>query len=117
MLRSDIGKLQQKMNWANISRRRRLNGIRKRGRQEIMREWMIYLRHKRGLTLGMAASRANCSQTLLTMLEYDDHITHPVCAARIAAVYGMDVSQYNQIVSKERREGKLPPPPPLPRSR
>lgn len=81
-----------------------------------MRQWMINMRIKKGLNCMMAAKKAHCSTKLLDLLEYEDNITHPICAARIAAVYGMDVGQYNDIVHKKHKADVLPTPPPLPTS-
>lgn len=81
-----------------------------------MRQWMINMRIKKGLNCMMAAKKAHCSTKLLDLLEYEDNITHPICAARIAAVYGMNVDQYNDIVHRKHRVDVLPKPTPLPTS-
>ena len=79
-----------------------------------MRQWMINMRIGKGLNCMMAAKKAHCSTKLLDLLEYEDNITHPICAARIAAVYGMNVDQYNDIVHRNHRADVLPEPTPLP---
>ena len=81
-----------------------------------MRQWMINMRINKGLNCMMAAKKAHCSTKLLEYLEYDDSITHPICASRLAAVYGMNVDQYNQIVHEKHLADVLPEPAPLPTS-
>ena len=80
----------------------------------MMRKWMIDLRRKKGMSSGIAAIKAHCSPKLLEYLEHEESITHPICAARIATVYGMNVDQYNDIVHENHRADVLPDPAPLP---
>ena len=79
-----------------------------------MRDWMIELRTSKGLTCKMAAKKADCSMRLIELLEYYDHITHPRIAARIAAVYGMDVDGYNRLIHEHHHAETLPEPKPIP---
>ena len=79
-----------------------------------MRQWMIDMRKRKLMTRQQAAAKAKCSTNLLQMLEEDDEITHPDCAAWIAKAYGMNVSQYNQLVHEKHKADVLPEPKPLP---
>lgn len=57
------------------------------------------------------AKRVGCSLKLIEHLENGDYsITHPVIAAKIAKEYGLDVSEYNQLVHESHRATRLPNP-------
>ena len=79
-----------------------------------MRQWMIDMRKRKLMTRQQATAKAKCSTTLLQMLEEDDEITHPDCAAWIAQAYGMNVDQYNSLIHEKHHTDVLPKPKPLP---
>lgn len=62
------------------------------------------------------AQDCQCSPGLLSAIEFDGWITHPHIAARIAAVYKLDLDGYNDLVSLDRKAKALPKPKPLPKA-
>lgn len=70
------------------------------------------LRKKRealNLTQDEMAMVCQCSMNLIEILE-NDGITHPAIASRIAVQYGLDIDEYNSIVSEDRQRKTLPRP-------
>lgn len=72
-----------------------------------MRDWMVRMREKKGLSLREMARICDCSRTLLYIVECGG-ITHPDIASDIARAYGMRVNQYNQLVATERKAKVIP---------
>lgn len=80
-----------------------------------MRKWMIEMREEKGFSLRKMSVLCDCSRTLLYIVECGG-ITHPDIASDIARAYGMNVHQYNQLVSEERRAKVIPKHRPKPAS-
>ena len=72
------------------------------------RKWMKEMRMKLGLSREKMAAACQCSKYLLEIMEDNGAITLPGIASRIAHRYGMDVHQYNDLVSPDRRARVLP---------
>lgn len=72
-----------------------------------MRKWMVEIREKRGLSLRQMSTICDCSRTLLYIVECGG-ITHPDIASDIARAYGMNVQQYNQLVSEDHQAKVIP---------
>lgn len=79
-----------------------------------MREWMVDMRQKKGLSLRAMSALCDCSRTLLYIVECGG-ITHPDIASDIARAYGMDVHQYNMLVSESKQARVIPKHKPKPR--
>lgn len=77
------------------------------------RKWMVDLRERMGLEIEEMAKKCDCSHNLLFMVESGSP-TQCNIAARIARAYGMDVHQYNQLVTDEHKASVLPKPKPKP---
>ena len=76
-----------------------------------MKDFMIAKRESKGLTRRKMATRCECSEGLLALLEEEDKsITHPAIASRIAKEYGLSLDEYNRLVHKKHRADKLPKP-------
>lgn len=72
------------------------------------RKWMVKMRTKLRLTREQMARACECTAYLLEMLEEHGAITHPNIAARIARRYGMDISQYNDLVHESHAARVVP---------
>lgn len=70
------------------------------------RQFMINFRVKRNLTIDVMAKKCNCSKHLLAQIElFDDFVTHPNIAQRIAAVCKLTPEQATGILPPNYRPG------------
>ena len=68
------------------------------------RQYMIDYRAKHGYSLTDMARKAGCTEALLDKIEsWEDEVTHPKIAARIARAYKLKKSQYESLMPEHYR--------------